>query len=505
MDHQLPSRPATASGSGGTKRSRRTEAWSSSESALGQFGISNLRDRIVAPPRPLPLETFPSGSDRDSDRVQQQFGAEFKQAAWDLMSKIKMGVDKSAINVHLSFNSTAGHMTAISLFRLGFHIESSGNPRTVYAGSDISASCYITRSDNKPSNPMIGTLGCWVQIKVKDRGWMTMGLTCYHVLRPCLKGYTVGVAETQVPGLDEKVDRACMSDPTKDSARWKADIKGFIPKDVPTLEMVEHPPRAKHNFTIADKQAAIKDRQSAKEAKVLEAAEVLEAEVKEMLDFFNNGHQHLGRPFVASGYLRRTKTNGRLDWALIQPFDDSRVGGNALPTVQDWRLKGYSDSQMPWKLDGYVLEPQGTSIHDCVKDVTVVHNKVFGFKMGASTGCTAGELSYVQTNCTIAEEKYMVGRSKKDRMSTEFVFAPVELDPMIRFGNRGDSGAVVFDKLGRVMGLLFTGQRPHQTDSGYIMVTPIEDVFADIKEFSRGQVEDIRVLGEEEDTVMTST
>ncbi|KAK3352427.1 hypothetical protein B0T25DRAFT_500520 [Lasiosphaeria hispida] len=500
MAHQLPSPPATASGSGGTKRSRRTEASSSSESALGQFGISNLRDRIVAPPRPLPLVTFPSASDYDSDRVKRQFGAEFEQKAWELMSKIKMGVDKPAFQVDLSFDSTAGHMTAISLFNLGFNIEGSMNPKTVYAGSDISAGCYITRNDNKPSSPMVGTLGCWVQIKVKGKDWTTMGLTCYHVLRPCLKGYMVGAAKTQVPGLSEKVDRGCMSDPAKDSACWTADIKGFIPKDMPMLEMVEHPPRIKHNVNTTNKQAHIKDLKELRQP-----TEAKEAELKEVLEFFNNGHQYFGRPFVASGYLRRTKTNGRLDWALIQPFGDSRVGGNALPTLQDWRSKGYMEPQMPAKQDNCVLEPQGISIHDCVKDVTAVHDKVFGFKMGASTRCTAGQLSWVKTTCTITEEKYMAGRSQKERRSTEYVFAPIHLDPTIRFGNRGDSGAVVFDKLGRVMGLLFTGERPQQCAAGYSLVTPIEDVFADIKEFSCGQVEDIRLLGEEEDTVMAST
>ncbi|KAK0717295.1 hypothetical protein B0T26DRAFT_829066 [Lasiosphaeria miniovina] len=379
-------------------------------------------------------------------------------------------------------------MTAISLFRLGFNIEGSENPKTVYAGSDIGAGCYITRSDNKLTNLMVGTLGCWVQIKVKGKDWATMGLTCYHVLGPCLEGYTVGVAKTQVPGLSEKVDRSCMSEPTRDSACWKADIDRFSPRDMPTIEMVEHPPRVKHNINVTDKHADIEDDLPT------EAQEAAEAELKEVLDFFNNGHQYFGRPFFASGYLRRTKTfNGRLDWALIQPLDDSRVGGNALPTVQDWQSKGYFQSQMPRKRDG-VLESQGISLHNCVKDVTVVHDKVSGFKMGASTRYTAGELSWVQTTCTITEDKYVAGRSLEDRRSTEFVFAPVQLDPKIRFGNRGDSGAVVFDKLGRVMGLVFTGERPHQCDAGYIMVTPIEDVFADIKEFSRGQVEDIRIL-----------
>jgi hypothetical protein len=47
-----------------------------------------------------------------------------------------------------------------------------------------------------------------------------------------------------------------------------------------------------------------------------------------------------------------------------------------------------------------------------------------------------------------------------------------------------------------VLGLLFRGRQPTQTEQGYTFVTPIEDVFQDIKDKSKGKILDIRVLQE---------
>jgi hypothetical protein len=52
---------------------------------------------------------------------------------------------------------------------------------------------------------------------------------------------------------------------------------------------------------------------------------------------------------------------------------------------------------------------------------------------------------------------------------------------------------VVFNERGEAVGLLFSGQKPDQTRAGYGLVTPIEDVFADIKACAKGHIEDIRI------------
>ena len=85
----------------------------------------------------------------------------------------------------------------------------------------------------------------------------------------------------------------------------------------------------------------------------------------------------------------------------------------------------------------------------------------------------------------------MPGRNAEDRKSTEYMLLPLGGQP---FGNRGDSGAVVWDEKGGVVGLLFTGQQPHGCNQEYSLVTPIEGVFESIKEGSQGNILDIRIL-----------
>lgn len=106
------------------------------------------------------------------------------------------------------------------------------------------------------------------------------------------------------------------------------------------------------------------------------------------------------------------------------------------------------------------------------------------FKVGARTQISAGSYSKYKTDCSIVDEKYM-----NRGISSGFVVIGRENTD---FGNCGDSGAVVFDQNGRVVGLLFSAQRPQQTEGGYALVTPIEDVFHDIIQFSEG-ISDIRI------------
>ncbi len=63
-----------------------------------------------------------------------------------------------------------------------------------------------------------------------------------------------------------------------------------------------------------------------------------------------------------------------------------------------------------------------------------------------------------------------------------------------RFADQGNSGSILFDEAGRAVGLLFSGMSPQQTGkAGCCLMTPIEDVFKDIKAYSKGQIVDIRI------------
>ncbi|KAK0715363.1 hypothetical protein B0H67DRAFT_459958, partial [Lasiosphaeris hirsuta] len=111
------------------------------------------------------------------------------------------------------------------------------------------------------------------------------------------------------------------------------------------------------------------------------------------------------------------------------------------------------------------------------------------FKVGASTTWTAGEFSRTKTDCSIREDKYM-----KQPKSEEYVYIGLKAQKdFVNFIDHGDSGAMVWDRQGDVVGLLFRGQVPGNGTTAYGLVTPIGDVFDSIKKHSGGRITDIRI------------
>ena len=359
------------------------------------------------------------------------------------------------------------------------HLESKVN-----AGADIGACTYVPKvkdppyGDSKDANPPVGTLGCWLEIKVRDRDWRTVGLTNYHVVRPCLPGYQI--IETS-KGLG--------SGPVeKDKALWKADREGLKTAGRGQRVQMESPTRAKLNFSVRlnrDEKVRLQQRELERESNAAFITE-MEAQEKEWLAFFNNQKHILGNVCFASGYLQRSSQGGRLDWALIDPTEDSRVGQNLLPTMEEWRNGSYM-SGYPKRRSGRITSPRQatSSIHHMKKDDLV-------YKVGASTKCTIGQFEGLKADCIIKEERYMQG-CKELLRSTEFMFIGTRDLPFARWG---DSGSIVWDTNGCAVGLLFRGQSPGQCRGWFVYVTPIEDVFASIKAKSKGKIEEIRFLGE---------
>ncbi|KAK3357846.1 hypothetical protein B0T25DRAFT_540358 [Lasiosphaeria hispida] len=353
----------------------------------------------------------------------------------------------------------------------------------VNAGEDIGTTEYLIKPDGTLSSPAVGTLGCWVQIKKKGEDWETMALTNYHVVRPALKGFR----------LKKEGESLLPSIPDGESPCWKGDKNGLWPKRLanrdnrnePTTD-IEHPARAKHNFSVTELLEEIKTRPTS----------ARQNRLSDWIAFFDQDKHLLGNIWLASGYKHRTKPEsrsdgeptGRLDWALIQPVDTCRIGVNKLPTETNWDSK-YSIGNAPDPVTfGNTLKSQGVSLHDFVQGGNV-------YKVGASTKWTAGEFSNFKTNCSVAEDGYL-GMGK----SGEYVvIGKVNNDESsIPFANKGDSGSVVWGQDGRVLGLLFEGQQPQSNDDGYSFVTPIEDVFDHIKGFGMLElggavVEDIRL------------
>ncbi|KAK0711762.1 hypothetical protein B0H67DRAFT_300502 [Lasiosphaeris hirsuta] len=365
----------------------------------------------------------------------------------------------------------------------------------VMLGDDISAGHYITRSDDgQRCNPMVGTLGCWLQVNVRGKGWVKMALTNYHVIRPCLDGYTLLSRQVELapaPDIPEETTgkvaiRPVTSKPIPNSDLWNADRFGLsvdgLHRD--TLR-VEHPSRMKHNFTVNELKYEI-----ANNERHNYPCDNVKVGLNDVLAFFDSGREYLGHVVSASGYLNRTDSNGRLDWALVQPISDDRIGGNKLPEKADWVSNGYNAQTWPSPHTfGAELKPQLRSIYLDLQPVDRV------FKNGASTKATVGQWTDIKMDCIIEEEKYM-GRNADNLKSTEFMFFRIHDDGL--FANRGDSGSVVWGKDGHVLGLVFTGNTPQQVDGRpYALVTPIEDIFKSIIQQSGGEILEVRILGAE--------
>lgn len=103
---------------------------------------------------------------------------------------------------------------------------------------------------------------------------------------------------------------------------------------------MESPTRAKLNFSVNTNRVGLEEirlleLKHGPNANIATRKTSMEDREKEWLAFFNSEEHILGRVCLASGFLERTTENGRLDWALIRPADESRVGQNLLPTSVD--------------------------------------------------------------------------------------------------------------------------------------------------------------------------
>ncbi|KAL6355808.1 hypothetical protein LRP88_09391 [Fusarium phalaenopsidis] len=257
---------------------------------------------------------------------------------------------------------------------------------------------------------------------------------------------------------------------------------------------LESPARIKHNYTIWDLDDIIRANRVGEPGWREEEfrhgamkAEKLERDRAAKLTFFDTKKNDCGSVLLASGFDRVTPEGGRLDWAVIE-VDPSRVGENRLPTEEAWEAK-YGGWNAPYArtFGGLLQQPSGS-----FKDkIMAVGASVW--KVGATSGPTNGTFNKYKVKCTIKDHVHVADTPRC--YSKEFVVIGNEISSQGQSGRLcgpGDSGSVVFDARGQAIGLLFGGQVPSQT-AGYGLVTPIKDVFEDIKACSEGQIEDIRI------------
>lgn len=338
---------------------------------------------------------------------------------------------------------------------------------TVGLGEDIGPAGYLDKTEEKKAMPGVGTLGCWVEMKTTGaQEWTKYALTNYHVVRPALEGFRL---------TDESTPAA----PKVPSDLQTADLNGIAPNTEfksPVMKM-EHPTRSKHCYAVGCCEEDIASMPPSA------ARTKMEEYLRTIKKFFNDGKQILGKIHAASGYGRRSPTNGRMDWALIKPLDASRVGKNTLPTLEEWggRLH-YHDLPLPMARGESLRQPPENGLRSTMNGALIN-------KKGSSTGPTIGVFSKVKSSVAIKDDAHLAGA--KDYRSEEFAYIA---GPQVeRLADNGDSGSVVYDKEGKAVGLLFRGHKSHNVVNQHAYITPIEDIFEDIKKFSSGQVTDIRI------------
>ncbi|KAF5571550.1 hypothetical protein FPHYL_297 [Fusarium phyllophilum] len=362
----------------------------------------------------------------------------------------------------------------------------------VNIGDDISVSQYIDGDDVKICNSLCGTLGCYLEIKTKTNPqWTTVGLTNYHNVRPGFQGFTT----------KEVNDNPTTGPPLPNSQLLEVDQNGWLPGMADDPPAFESPSRVKHKFTVWNLNQEI---QFAKDVVQEDPSKEnkkdlvdLEEELQRKIDFFEQNNQALGHLIAASGYGRRSVNNHRLDWALIQ-IPEHRQGSNCLPPKREWIKYYHHRLYRPHaKTYGQPLKAQGRSMLPLelrASHLPSIRNADNVWKLGTTTKLTAGQFSQFKNNVKLSEESHML-----QTLSNEYCFVYNNIADEAPFSGPGDSGAAVFDEKGCIVGLLFRGQVLKQVNpgrSGLTYVTPIEDVFSDIKKLTKGtegEITDIRV------------
>ncbi|KAG5655703.1 hypothetical protein KAF25_009202 [Fusarium avenaceum] len=358
----------------------------------------------------------------------------------------------------------------------------------VNLGDPIGPAKYIDGKDGSKQFPGYGTLGCYVEVKAgQSSEWETYALTNYHVIRGTLNGFTTGEHKGKIAPLP----------PLPRCDLRRADEFGLAPGLHGHLSSIESPSRAKHNYTIWTSKKTIRDKSSRQqeiiqsnmddEAKrrlvdILEDEKTTEAaDMQKKVDFFDCQKHLLGKVYAASGFGKKTEEDGRLDWALVK-VNKARVGTNKLPDQQAWQKT--RPSEYPSLTYGAQLQPQTKSIRlshsDRCKTV---------YKLGTTSGATCGEFHEFKPDVNLLDDRHL-----GNILSTEYVFQQEDVGSGQLFAEPGDSGSVVFDFYGGVVGLVFRGLRPSNDQTvGHAYVTPIEHVFKHIKESSKGKIVDIRI------------
>ena len=335
-------------------------------------------------------------------------------------------------------------------------------PQRVPMGSDFGPEKYFPKG-NGPS----ATIGGFLEVIQEDQTYKKYAFTNYHCVRGAIEGfgYTEGptgsIVKAEVP---------------KNSQLEKVDNNGMGPRFDRRKMTFESPSRRKHNFTVRyhDKQIQSRRSRSVSEAKRQLLDELIadhEGRRAQKVQFFDEERHKYGQMWMCSGLKQRTKSNGRLDIALID-VRSTRMGDNTVPDVSAWPV-----GLAPTVACGKLLH----GLKSCEEGV----NLGSVFKVGSATGTTSGHFSAIKSDVRMEWDK----RLGIENHSTEYCFITRMAVP---FPSHGDSGSFLFGELGSWVGAAFGGSTKAGVREVLNYVTDAQDILDWINE-KRGDVNAARL------------
>ena len=325
-----------------------------------------------------------------------------------------------------------------------FFSEDEDYPRRANLGCGFGPEKYFTMGpDGVRINGPQASFGGYVEVRRKDKGsednkFRKYGVTNYHCVREAIPGFSYNEGTNGEP-IEASV-------PAK-SVLWNIDRNGMGP-DMETeraqITAFESPSRRKHNFSLHYHDGKLNTLQERiirhfDDFHAQDQIEKHEASRRQKIEYFNQGKQHLGELWMASGFKQHTKENGRIDIALLE-IDREKMGSNLVPDRSTWTLKRLS---APEAACGKILK----GLKPCSERTAL--GEVF--KVGSRAGGTTGRFNSIESdmNYGVSGEASGLKESKENCFVADSASRP--------FLDYGDSGSFVFTYDGEWVGVVRGG------------------------------------------------
>lgn len=335
----------------------------------------------------------------------------------------------------------------------------------------------------------LGTLGGYVEIRISGTtGWTKCGITNYHVIRDSIckilsewphRGHGSSRYLQFVPGRLLAIEGA---DEQGFFQKFPEETRGNAPITTPDLELhneVEPPKQPQSGIIGGGGPHRNPSGPGRPEAQVRHSSAPVQT----------NKHV-FGKAFIGSG--RRNTTLGfALDWALIGDIPPARQGNNILPPHSAWtRLYASEHCPDPSACGAPLKQPVAS------RGLCSVEPGERVFKFGLRTGATSGFFCGVPSAAgqpVLGDKPYSI---KPTIVPGRYTVRPFPLKfrgLIVAFAMPRDSGSLVFNARGEVVGMVMAASSSEPTHNHEAYIIDILDVFEDIKTLSMGTITDVRM------------